>query len=165
MRPDGEERLTKTRHSSLSGGEQSVSLHLPLFAAAHTTFRSGQDDCPRLIALDEAFAGVDETGTAELLGLAVQFDLDMFMTGYNLWVTYPQVPAAAHYDLARDAKAHTVSSLLMLWDGQVTHVDPEVSDGFSSDAGRSVGRRRLGGARPRVRPLDRHPGDARRPVG
>ena len=128
VKPDGEERLTKTRHSSLSGGEQSVSLHLPLFAAAHTTFRSGREDCPRLIALDEAFAGVDETGTAELLGLAVQFDLDMFMTGYNLWVTYPQVPAAAHYDMARDAKAHTVSSLLMLWDGHATHVDAEVSD-------------------------------------
>jgi uncharacterized protein (TIGR02680 family) len=131
VRPDGEERLTKTRHSSLSGGEQSVSLHLPLFAAAHTTFGSGRQDCPRLIALDEAFAGVDETGTAELLGLAVQFDLDMFMTGYNLWVTYPQVPAAAHYDLARDAKAHTVSSLLMLWDGQVTHEDAGVSDDLS----------------------------------
>jgi hypothetical protein len=33
--PDGrEDRLTQARHGTLSGGEQSVSLHLPLFAAA-----------------------------------------------------------------------------------------------------------------------------------
>lgn len=33
--PEGtEEKLTRARHSRLSGGEQSVSLHLPLFAAA-----------------------------------------------------------------------------------------------------------------------------------
>ena len=39
--PDGQEdRLTQARHSTLSGGEQSVSLHLPLFAAAHVMLSS-----------------------------------------------------------------------------------------------------------------------------
>ncbi|MGH3908378.1 MAG: SbcC/MukB-like Walker B domain-containing protein, partial [Pseudonocardiaceae bacterium] len=81
----GEERLTQARHSTLSGGEQSVSLHLPLFAAAHVTLSSARAHCPRLLALDEAFAGVDDTGRRELLGLTAQFDLDLFMTGYDLW--------------------------------------------------------------------------------
>ena len=35
-----EDRLTVARHSALSGGEQSVSLHLPLFAAAHVMLDS-----------------------------------------------------------------------------------------------------------------------------
>ena len=38
----GEERLTRARHGQLSGGEQSVSLHLPLFAAAHAHVRLGR---------------------------------------------------------------------------------------------------------------------------
>ena len=115
-----EERLTRRRHSQLSGGEQSVSLHLPLFAAAHVTFASAAPEAPRLVALDEAFAGVDETGRAELLALAVQFDLDLFMTGYDLMVAFPAVPAAAHYDLAHDPASHAVNTMLMLWQGRAT---------------------------------------------
>ena len=116
--PEGtEERLTRARHSQLSGGEQSVSLHLPLFAAAHAMLNSAHPHAPRLLALDEAFAGVDDTGRGELMGLAAQFDLDLFMTGYDLWATQAAVRAAAHYDLAHSPIEHTVSGLLLVWDG------------------------------------------------
>ncbi|NUR57854.1 MAG: TIGR02680 family protein, partial [Catenulispora sp.] len=118
VRPDGsEERLTRARHSRLSGGEQSVSLHLPLFAAAHAMLNSAAPHAPRLLALDEAFAGVDDTGRGELLALAAQFDLDLFMTGYDLWAAHASVPAAAHYDLAHSPQQHAVSALLLVWDG------------------------------------------------
>ncbi|MCX4617557.1 TIGR02680 family protein [Streptomyces mirabilis] len=112
-----EERLTRARHSRLSGGEQSVSLHLPLFAAAHAMLNSADPHAPRLLALDEAFAGVDDTGRGELMSLAAQFDLDLFMTGYDLWAAHASVSAAAHYDLAHTAVDHTVSALLLVWDG------------------------------------------------
>lgn len=111
-----EDRLTVARHSALSGGEQSVSLHLPLFAAAHVMLDSADPQAPRLLALDEAFAGVDDNGRSELLGLSVQFDLDLFMTGYDLWITYPHVPGCAHYDLAHSAAENTVSGTLLVWD-------------------------------------------------
>ncbi len=112
-----EEKLTRSRHSQLSGGEQAVSLHLPLFAAAHAMLNSALPHAPRLLALDEAFAGVDDTGRGELMGLAAQFDLDLFMTGYDLWATQAAVRAAAHYDLAHSPLEHTVSALLLVWDG------------------------------------------------
>lgn len=111
-----EDKLTVARHSALSGGEQSVSLHLPLFAAAHVMLDSADPQAPRLLALDEAFAGVDDNGRGELLGLSVQFDLDLFMTGYDLWITYPHVPGCAHYDLAHSTAEHTVSATLLVWD-------------------------------------------------
>ncbi|KAA0023630.1 TIGR02680 family protein [Antrihabitans cavernicola] len=115
-----EERLTVARHSALSGGEQSVSLHLPLFAAAHVMLSSADPHSPRLLALDEAFAGVDDNGRSELLGLSVQFDLDLFMTGYDLWITYADVPGCAHYDLAHSAAENTVSATLLVWeDGEL----------------------------------------------
>ena len=115
-----EDRLTVARHSALSGGEQSVSLHLPLFAAAHVMLSSADPFAPRLLALDEAFAGVDDNGRGELLGLSVQFDLDLFMTGYDLWITYADVPGCAHYDLAHSTAENTVSAALLVWeDGQL----------------------------------------------
>ncbi|GAA1971749.1 TIGR02680 family protein [Amycolatopsis minnesotensis] len=140
--PDGtEERLTQARHSTLSGGEQSVSLHLPLFAAAHVLLSSASPDCPRLLALDEAFAGVDDNGRSELLALTAQFDLDLFMTGYDLWATYATVPACAHYDLSHSAAEHTVSALLVVWDGTGILADSPSGD-LATELGSPGTRRR-----------------------
>ncbi len=137
--PDGrEERLTQARHGTLSGGEQSVSLHLPLFAAAHVMLSSAAPHCPRLLALDEAFAGIDDPGRSELLGLTAQFDLDLFMTGYDLWATYATVPACAHHDLAHSAVEHTVSALLLVWDGSKILSDAEITGG-SGDLAAGLG--------------------------
>ncbi|ATL67645.1 SbcC/MukB-like Walker B domain-containing protein [Nocardia terpenica] len=123
-----EDRLTVARHSALSGGEQSVSLHLPLFAAAHVMLDSADPQAPRLLALDEAFAGVDDNGRSELLGLSVDFDLDLFMTGYDLWITYDHVPACAHYDLAHSAAENTVSATLLVWDSKDLLAEHDGSD-------------------------------------
>lgn len=112
-----QDTLTKARHSKLSGGEKAASLHIPLFAAAHAQFSSARATCPRLVALDEAFAGIDSQGKPELMSLSVEFDLDLFMTGFDLWVTFPGVPSAAHYDLVHVPTENTVSTMLLLWDG------------------------------------------------
>jgi hypothetical protein len=123
-RPGGAaEALTRARHSQLSGGEQSVSLHLPLFAAANALFASARSQSPRILGLDEAFAGVDENGRGELMSLASQFDLDLFMTGFDLWATHPAVAGAAHYDLSHSAVEHTVSTILMVWNGTTIVAD------------------------------------------
>jgi len=112
-----EVRLTRAKHSVMSGGEKSASIHLPLFAAANALYSSASGHCPRMIALDEAFVGIDERYKPDLFGLAVKFDLDLFMTGHDLWVTCDTVPMIAHYDMYHDKATRTVSSLLVLWDG------------------------------------------------
>ena len=121
-----------------------MSLHLPLFAAAHAMFDSAGRPCPRLLALDEAFAGVDDKGRTELFGLAAEFDFDLVMTGYDLWATYATVPAAAHYDLSHSPAEHAVSALLMVWDGRGT--DADVDGGLAAALGSPQTRRRPGTA-------------------
>ncbi|MET0196154.1 MAG: TIGR02680 family protein [Rhodococcus fascians] len=149
IRGDGtEDRLTVAKHSALSGGEQSVSLHLPLFAAAHVMLSSADPHCPRLLALDEAFAGVDDNGRSELLGLSVQFDLDLFMTGFDLWITYADVPGCAHYDLAHSAAENTVSAALMVWaNGELLqeHDGGDLASALGSPLTRRVPTRAEGG--------------------
>ncbi|PDP88654.1 TIGR02680 family protein [Glycomyces fuscus] len=125
-----EVKLTKNKHEQMSGGEKSAAIHLPLFAAANALYTSAAPTCPRMVALDEAFAGIDDRYKPELMGLTVTFDLDMFMTGHDLWVHYDSVPMAAHYDMHHDKGAHTVSAMLMLWDGTQT-VDADA--GFSGN--------------------------------
>jgi ABC-type Mn2+/Zn2+ transport system ATPase subunit len=52
-------------------------MHAALLARARA-------QCPRMIALDEAFVGIDERYKPDLFGLAVKFDLDLFITGHDL---------------------------------------------------------------------------------
>lgn len=113
----GTQRLTRTLFRSLSGGEQAVVLHLPLFAAAAAHYDIAADHAPRLIALDEAFAGIDEGMRAELMGLLVRFDLDVVLTGHELWGAYEQVPAVMIYDLLRHPPLEGVSAFAVRWDG------------------------------------------------
>ena len=112
------QRLTRKKHSEMSGGEKSAAIHMPLFAAANALYSSSKPACPRMVALDEAFAGIDDMFKPELLGLTVKFDLDLFMTGHDLLVRYPTVPLITHYDMQHDKANHAVSAYLLLWDGE-----------------------------------------------
>jgi hypothetical protein len=155
-RPGGiVENLTRARHSQLSGGEQALSLHLPLFAAANALFGSAWPTAPRMLGLDEAFAGVDENGRRELMALATEFDLDLFMTGYDLWAAHPEVRGAAHYDLSHSASESTVATVLLVWNG--THIAADF-DGTLARAFGSPETRRIPGQAtlPMADPLDEY---------
>ncbi|HEY6278107.1 MAG TPA: SbcC/MukB-like Walker B domain-containing protein, partial [Streptosporangiaceae bacterium] len=88
-----------------SGGERALAASVPLFAAASAHYRSaGNPHAPRLIALDEAFAGVDDDSRAKCLGLLATFDMDVAMTSEREWGCYPQVPGLGICQLARQGR-------------------------------------------------------------
>ncbi|HWD75614.1 MAG TPA: TIGR02680 family protein [Solirubrobacteraceae bacterium] len=117
--PDGRVRLTKRRHAVGSGGEQSVLIHLPLFAAAAALY--GDSQAPRLIMLDEALSGIDDETRERVLEATVAFDLDVVMTSHELWGTYRSVPQLAIYQLHRENGTFGVHAIPFLWDGDVLH--------------------------------------------
>jgi uncharacterized protein (TIGR02680 family) len=116
---DGRVRLTKRRHAIGSGGEQSVLIHLPLFAAAAALY--GDSAAPRLIMLDEALSGIDDDTRERVLAATVAFELDVVMTSHELWGTYRSVPQLSIYQLHRENGVFGVHALPFLWDGDVLH--------------------------------------------
>lgn len=94
-------KVTRTFYRGLSGGEAASLLHLPLFAAAAAQYSAGTIDGPRLIALDEAFVGIDDQMRSRLMGLLTQLDLDVLLTSHEFWGFYDTVPALVLYDLTR----------------------------------------------------------------
>jgi uncharacterized protein (TIGR02680 family) len=102
-----------------SGGERVLAASLPLFAAASSFYTSaGNPHAPRLIALDEAFAGVDDDSRAKCLGLLAAFDLDVVMTSEREWGCYPQVPGLAIAQLTRRDGIDAVLVTPWRWDGR-----------------------------------------------
>lgn len=102
-----------------SGGERVLAASVPLFAAASAHYGSaGNPHAPRLITLDEAFAGVDDNARASYLGLLAAFDLDVVMTSEREWGCYPDVPGLAIAQLARTEGIAAVLVSHWRWDGR-----------------------------------------------
>jgi uncharacterized protein (TIGR02680 family) len=102
-----------------SGGERALVASVPLFAAASSHYKSaGNPYAPRLIALDEAFAGVDDDARAKCLGLLATFDMDVVMTSEREWGCYPQVPGLAICQLSRQDGVDAVLVTPWQWDGR-----------------------------------------------
>jgi uncharacterized protein (TIGR02680 family) len=102
-----------------SGGERALVASVPLFAAASSHYKSaGNPHSPRLIALDEAFAGVDDDSRAKCLGLLATFDMDVIMTSEREWGCYPQVPGLAICQLSRHDGIDAVLVTPWRWDGR-----------------------------------------------
>jgi hypothetical protein len=102
-----------------SGGERVLAASVPLFAAAASYYRSARNPhAPRMITLDEAFAGVDDNARAKCLGLLASFDLDVVMTSEREWGCYPEVPGLAIAQLSRVDDIPAVLVTRWEWDGR-----------------------------------------------
>jgi uncharacterized protein (TIGR02680 family) len=101
-----------------SGGERVLAASVPLFAAASAHYASAANPhAPRLVTLDEAFAGVDDDARAKCLGLLTAFDLDVVMTSEREWGCYPEVPGLAIAQLTRVDGVAAVLVTHWEWDG------------------------------------------------
>ncbi len=136
-------RLDKRTYGTGSGGEKALALTLPRFAAAAAHYRSARPDSPRLVLLDEAFAGIDPTMRAQCMGMLAQFDLDVVMTSELEWGCYPSVPGLAIYHLTARPGVDAVASTLWIWNGRQrtrgTDAFPDRSPPLSDTAGANQG--------------------------
>ncbi|MGO9751504.1 MAG: TIGR02680 family protein [Solirubrobacteraceae bacterium] len=109
-----------------SGGERVLAASVPLFAAASSYYSSaGNPHAPRLVMLDEAFAGVDDRARAKCLGLLAAFDLDVVMTSEREWGCYAEVPGLAIAQLSRIEGVAAVLVTRWEWDGAMrVRVEP-----------------------------------------
>ncbi len=124
-------KLDRRRHGSMSGGEKAVALHMPLFAAAATHCEASRllvnedgrtsPGCPRLILLDEVFAGVDAKNRGALFDLITRLDLDLVATSESELGLYPELDGISIYHLIVDDALPGVLAARSVWDGKASH--------------------------------------------
>jgi len=111
-----------------SSGERALGLTVPLFAAVASFYSQGSYAlAPRLILLDEAFAGIDDTARAHCMGLIREFDLDFVITSEREWACYAELPAVSICQLQRQEGIDAVFVSRWTWDGKarVREADPD----------------------------------------
>lgn len=116
---DGESRkeLTDRAFNKFSGGEKAMAMYVPLFAAVSAQYQKGGSQCPMLLALDEAFAGVDERNISAMFELVGVLDFDYIMNSQALWGCYSNVKSLDIAELHRPANASVVTILRYYWNG------------------------------------------------
>lgn len=117
----GQERqlVTDIRFTARSGAEKSLAMFIPLLAAAHARYETAAIDAPKLVGLDEAFAGVDEQNTKEMFRFLVELNFSWIMTSEKLWGVAETLPGCATYELVR--RGNVVTPIFYLWDGTRRH--------------------------------------------
>lgn len=93
------------------------SMYVPLFSAVVAKYQGGREDAPRLISLDEAFAGVDNRNIRDMFRLMTQFGFDFIINSQVLWGDCDTLDALAIYQLIRPENAKFVTVMPYLWNG------------------------------------------------
>lgn len=111
--------LTNNAFDRFSGGEKAMAMYVPLFSAVYAKYEGARADAPRLVSLDEAFAGVDENNIRDMFRLLEELDLNFIINSQILWGDYDTVPSLAICELVRPNNANYVSVIRYRWNGKV----------------------------------------------
>jgi uncharacterized protein (TIGR02680 family) len=117
-----------------SSGEKALGLTVPLFAAASSFYESADPRAPRLVLLDEAFAGIDDDARRHCMALIREFDLDFVMTSEREWGCYAELPGVAISQLVRHENADAVFVSRWNWDGREKRAEPDPERRFPEAA-------------------------------
>ena len=113
-----QKELTNSVFGTFSGGEKAMSMYVPLFSAVVAKYQGGREDAPRLISLDEAFAGVDNKNIRDMFRLMTEFGFDFIINSQVLWGDCDTLDALAIYQLIRPGNAKFVTVMPYLWNGK-----------------------------------------------
>jgi uncharacterized protein (TIGR02680 family) len=121
-----------------SSGERALGLTVPLFAAASSHYASAEYPyAPRLVLLDEAYAGIDDEARAHCMALIREFDLDFVMTSEREWGCYAELPGLAICQLVRREGVDAVYVSRWSWDGRARREETDPSRRFPQTAAAS----------------------------
>ncbi|WP_202813849.1 TIGR02680 family protein [Paenibacillus sp. A3] len=114
----GYTELTDSKFNVLSGGEKAMSMYIPLFAATYSRYSDASIDAPKIISLDEAFAGVDDANMRDMFHLLTDMGFDYMMTSQVLWGCYDTVPRLAIYEIHRPRDMNVITLFHYRWNGK-----------------------------------------------
>lgn len=115
---DGDRKeLTERAFNWFSGGEKAMAIYVPLFAAVSAQYLKGGEACPRLMALDEAFACVDDQNISAMFELVGILEFDYIMNSQFLWGCYACVTDLDIAEMHHPPNTPVVTVLHYHWNG------------------------------------------------
>jgi uncharacterized protein (TIGR02680 family) len=115
-----------------SSGERALGLTVPLFAAVASFYsQSSTPHSPRLVLLDEVFAGIDDAARAHCMALIREFDLDFVVTSEREWGCYAELPGVSICHLQRLENIDAIHVSRWTWDGRTKQRESDPNRRFA----------------------------------
>ena len=125
-REEPKKLLTNAAFNRFSGGEKAMAMYVPLFAAVNAQYKKAErKDHPRMVALDEAFAGVDDKNISSMFELVEKLDFDYIMNSQALWGCFDTVRGLRIAELLRPQNSKTVTVIRYTWNGRERVLDAQ----------------------------------------
>ena len=123
---DAKKLLTNAAFNRFSGGEKAMAMYVPLFAAVNAQYQKAENkDHPRMVALDEAFAGVDDKNISSMFELVEKLNFDYIMNSQSLWGCFETVKSLRIAELQRPQNSQVVSVICYTWNGSERILDEQ----------------------------------------
>ena len=113
----GKKELSDRAFNRFSGGEKAMAMYVPLFASVSAQYQKGGAFCPQILALDEAFAGVDDQNISAMFELMGVLDFDYIINSQALWGCYACVADLDIAEMHHPPNAPVVTILRYHWNG------------------------------------------------
>lgn len=110
--------LTNSLFGTFSGGEKAMAMYVPLFSAVVAKYQGAREDVPRIISLDEAFAGVDNRNIRDMFRLMSEFRFNFIINSQVLWGDSDTLDGLAIYQLHRLNNQKFVTVMSFIWNGK-----------------------------------------------
>ena len=114
--------LTNKAFFVFSGGERAKCMYIPLFASVYAKLLSANENALRIVALDEAFAGVDNDNITEMFDILAQLNLDYILTSQALWGDYSSIKELSICELIKDEYHKAVAVRRYRWNGHAKEI-------------------------------------------
>ena len=116
---DNFNELTNSRFSSFSGGERAMSVYIPLFAAVAAQYEKAGEQAPKILALDEAFAGVDDSNISEMFDLLEKLGFGYIINSQSLWGCFKTIPKLNIAELIHEKNSDFITVIKYEWNGKI----------------------------------------------
>ena len=96
-----------------------MSVYIPLFAAVAAQYKKTGEGAPMILALDEAFAGVDDSNISEMFDLLEKLGFGYIINSQSLWGCFKTVPKLNIAELRHEKDSDFITVIRYEWDGKV----------------------------------------------
>lgn len=117
-REKDKKELTNAAFNQFSGGEKAMAMYVPLFAAVSAQYQMADSGSPYIIALDEAFAGVDDKNISSMFELVETLRFGYIMNSQALWGCYETVKSLSICELLPSPEGDMITALPYYWNGK-----------------------------------------------
>lgn len=114
---EAKKELTNSIFGTFSGGEKAMAMYVPLFSAVVAKYKGAREDVPRIVSLDEAFAGVDNRNIRDMFRLMSEFQFNFIINSQVLWGDCDTLDGLAIYQLHRLNNQKFVTVMSFIWNG------------------------------------------------